>query len=70
MPDYGRKQNLQFFSWSIHAATGGVEKAQSQMLNYEESGMSVMEMSHRSKAYDAIITKNTGTNAFHHEYTG
>ena len=27
------------------------------MLNYEESGMSVMEMSHRSKAYDAIITK-------------
>lgn len=57
MPDYGRKQNLQFFSWSIHAATGGVEKAQSQMLNYEESGMSVMEMSHRSKAYDAIITK-------------
>ncbi|GAA6290435.1 hypothetical protein F200043G1_32090 [[Clostridium] innocuum] len=27
MPDYGRKQNLQFFSWSIHAATGGVEKS-------------------------------------------
>lgn len=34
-----------------------LKKAQSQMLNYEESGMSVMEMSHRSKAYDAIITK-------------
>ena len=29
-----------------------LKKAQSQMLNYEESGMSVMEMSHRSKAYD------------------
>lgn len=27
------------------------------MLNYEESGMSAMEMSHRSRAYDAIITK-------------
>lgn len=30
-------------------------KAQSQMLNYEDSGMSVMEMSHRSKVYDGII---------------
>lgn len=34
-----------------------LQKAQSQMLNYEGSGMSVMEMSHRSKVYDAIITK-------------
>lgn len=34
-----------------------LQKAQSQMLNYEGSGMSVMEMSHRSKAYDEIITK-------------
>ena len=34
-----------------------LKKAQSQMLNYEGSGMSVMEMSHRSKAYDAIIKK-------------
>ena len=33
-----------------------LQKAQSQMLNYEGSGMSVMEMSHRSKAYDEIIT--------------
>ncbi len=32
-----------------------LEKAQAQMLNYEGSGMSVMEMSHRSKAYDEII---------------
>ena len=30
-------------------------KAQEQMLNYEGSGMSVMEMSHRSKVYDNII---------------
>lgn len=33
-----------------------LQKAQSQMLNYEGSGMSVMEMSHRSKTYDSIIT--------------
>lgn len=34
-----------------------LQTASSQMLNYEGSGMSVMEMSHRSKAYDAIIVK-------------
>lgn len=32
-----------------------LEKAQKDMLNYEGSGMSVMEMSHRSPVYDAII---------------
>lgn len=32
-----------------------LQTAQSQMLTYEDSGMSVMEMSHRSKTYDAII---------------
>lgn len=32
-----------------------LQKAQEQMLNYEGSGMSVMEMSHRSKVYDEII---------------
>lgn len=32
-----------------------LEKAAAQMLNYEGSGMSVMEMSHRSKYYDDII---------------
>lgn len=30
-------------------------KIQSQLLNYEGSGMSVLEMSHRSKVYDEII---------------
>ena len=30
-------------------------KARDQLLNYEGSGMSVMEMSHRSKVYDTII---------------
>lgn len=32
-----------------------LEKAASEMTNYHASGMSVMEMSHRSKVYDAII---------------
>ncbi len=31
-----------------------LEKVQAQLLDYEGSGMSVMEMSHRSKYYDAI----------------
>ncbi len=34
-----------------------LEKAASEMLDYQGSGMSVMEMSHRSKVYDAIIKK-------------
>ncbi len=32
-----------------------LERCASEMLNYKGSGMSVMEMSHRSKAYDSII---------------
>jgi len=32
-----------------------LERAQSELLNYGGSGMSVLEMSHRSKTYDAII---------------
>ena len=32
-----------------------LEKAASELVNYGESGMSVMEMSHRSPDYDAII---------------
>lgn len=32
-----------------------LEEAASEMLDYRGTGMSVMEMSHRSKAYDAII---------------
>ncbi|MBR3750797.1 MAG: 3-phosphoserine/phosphohydroxythreonine transaminase [Clostridia bacterium] len=34
-----------------------LEKAAAQMLDYEGTGMSVMEMSHRAKCYDAIIKK-------------
>lgn len=32
-----------------------LEKAQKELLNYNNTGMSVMEMSHRSKTYDCII---------------
>lgn len=34
-----------------------LEKAASEMICYGDSGMSVMEMSHRSSAYEAIITE-------------
>ena len=32
-----------------------LQEAAAEMLDYQGSGMSVMEMSHRSKVYDAII---------------
>jgi phosphoserine aminotransferase len=32
-----------------------LEKAQSELLNYRETGMSVMEISHRSKEFEAIV---------------
>lgn len=38
-----------------------LERAASEMLNYNGSGMSVMEMSHRSKVYDSIIQKTEAT---------
>ena len=34
-----------------------LERCASEMLNYKGSGMSVMEMSHRSTVYDGIITE-------------
>lgn len=34
-----------------------LKEAQSELLNYQDSGMSVMEMSHRSKIYESIITE-------------
>ena len=33
-----------------------LQEAADEMLDYRGTGMSVMEMSHRSKAYDEIIT--------------
>jgi phosphoserine aminotransferase len=46
------------FNFSAGPATLPVsvlEQAQSEMLNYQGAGMSVMEMSHRSKAFESII---------------
>lgn len=34
-----------------------LEKAQDELLNYQDSGMSVMEISHRSAEFEAIITQ-------------
>ncbi|WP_174730610.1 3-phosphoserine/phosphohydroxythreonine transaminase [Mesobacillus harenae] len=34
-----------------------LEKAQQEMMNYQDSGMGVMELSHRSKAYEEIHNK-------------
>ncbi len=34
-----------------------LERARDEMLNFEESGMSVMEMSHRSKVFDGILDR-------------
>ena len=41
-----------------------LQKAQADLLDYHGSGMSVMEMSHRSKWFDAII-KDTQYYSFH-----
>ena len=53
-----KKKSLQFSAGPSHVAcccTSG--KAAKQMLNYEGSGMSVMEMSHRSSSYLDIFEK-------------
>ncbi len=38
-----------------------LQKAQNEMLNYDNSGQSVMEMSHRSKTYQSIIDSAEAT---------
>lgn len=38
-----------------------LERAQKELVNYGEAGMSVMEMSHRSKDYQEIIDRAEGT---------
>ncbi len=40
-----------------------LKTAQAELLDYHGSGMSVMEMSHRSKWFDAIITEHRGCHA-------
>ena len=38
-----------------------LKQAQAELLEYGDSGQSVMEMSHRSKWFDAIITDTEAT---------
>ena len=38
-----------------------LREAADEMLDYKGTGMSVMEMSHRSKAYETIIKEAEGT---------
>ena len=34
-----------------------LEKAQQEFLNFNNEGMSIMEMSHRSKTFEAVLGK-------------
>ena len=43
-----------------------LKQAAEEMMDYKGSGMSVMEMSHRSKVYDNIIAGSSGS----HEHPG
>ena len=49
--------SLQFQRRPQHAARKVLKQAQAELLEYGSSGQSVMEMSHRSKWFDAIITE-------------
>ncbi len=53
----GHKVNNRIFNFNAGPAALPVEvliEAQSELLNYKETGMSIMEISHRSKPYEAI----------------
>lgn len=54
---YGRKRVYNFSAGPSMLPVAVLEKAAKQMLNYEGSGMSVMEMSHRSSSYLDIFEK-------------
>ena len=51
--EYGRVYN--FSAGPAVLPEEVLKQAADEMMNYENSGMSVMEMSHRSKTYDNII---------------
>ena len=44
-----------------HVTGKVLRQAQAELLEYGDSGQSVMEMSHRSKWFDAIITETEAT---------
>ncbi len=49
------EQSVQFFSRSGSITGRGLKEAAAEMLDYQGSGMSVMEMSHRSQVFQEII---------------
>lgn len=62
-----KRPNLQFLSRPLMLPLSVLETAASEMTNYKGSGMSVMEMSHRSKVYQSIFdeTKANFRRIFH-----
>ena len=48
------KRVYNFYAGPATLPLPALEKAQKELLNYQNSGMSVMEMSHRSKEYASI----------------
>ena len=51
------KRVYNFYAGPATLQYKALEKAQKELLNYKDTGMSVMEMSHRSKAYAEIHTE-------------
>ena len=49
MTIYNSQQDL------LHYQNQCLKKAQAELLNYQDSGMSVLEMSHRSPEFDKIV---------------
>ncbi len=51
------KRVYNFYAGPATLPLKALEKAQKELLNYENTGMSIMEISHRSKEYSAIHSK-------------
>ena len=48
------KRVINFYAGPAGLPLPALERAQKEMLNFENTGMSVMEISHRSKEYNAV----------------
>ena len=55
-----RAQTFNFAAGPSVLPTPVLEQAQRELLNYQGSGMSVMEMSHRSAGYQEIFADEIG----------
>ena len=56
-----------FYAGPATLPTSALEKAQAELLDYQGSGISILEMSHRSKEFDAVMNDAT---ALVHELYG